>query len=92
MNKQELSINDLINSFIFLSGKKLLSLSHKFVLKIFREKRKTNKKYSYGQALKEASVLKKAGKMSMKKEPKVPAKKSGKKTAKKSMKCKKEYV
>uniref|UniRef100_A0A6C0DN83 Uncharacterized protein n=1 Tax=viral metagenome TaxID=1070528 RepID=A0A6C0DN83_9ZZZZ len=73
-------------------GKRKLTEWNKFVLKIFREKRKTNKKYSYGQALKEASVLKKAGKMSMKKEPKVPAKKSGKKTAKKSMKCKKEYV
>ena len=73
-------------------GKRKLSEWNKFVLKIFREHRKTNKKYQYGEALKEASALKKAGKMSMKKEPKVPAKKSGKKTAKKSMKCKKEYV
>lgn len=73
-------------------GKRKLTEWNKFVLKIFREHRKTNKKYSYGQALKEASALKKAGKMSMKKEPKAPAKKSGKKTAKKTMKCKKEYV
>ena len=73
-------------------GKRKLTEWNKFVLKIFREHRKTNKKYQYGEALKEASALKKAGKMSMKKEPKVPAKKSGKKTAKKSMKCKKEYV
>ena len=73
-------------------GKRKLTEWNKFVLKIFREHRKTNKKYQYGQALKEASALKKAGKMSMKKEPKVPAKKSGKKTAKKSIKCKKEYV
>ena len=75
-----------------VGGKRKLTEWNKFVLKIFREHRKTNKKYSYGEALKEASVLKKAGKMSMKKEPKAPAKKSGKKTAKKSMKCKKEYV
>jgi hypothetical protein len=73
-------------------GKRKLTEWNKFVLKIFREKRKTNKKYSYGQALKEASALKKAGKMSMKKEPKAPAKKSGKKSGKKTMKCKKEYV
>uniref|UniRef100_A0A6C0E809 Uncharacterized protein n=1 Tax=viral metagenome TaxID=1070528 RepID=A0A6C0E809_9ZZZZ len=73
-------------------GKRKLTEWNKFVLKIFRDHRKTNKKYSYGQALKEASALKKAGKMSMKKEPKAPAKKSGKKTAKKTMKCKKEYV
>jgi hypothetical protein len=73
-------------------GKRKLTEWNKFVLKIFREHRKTNKKYSYGEALKEASVLKKTGKMSMKKEPKAPAKKSGKKTAKKSMKCKKQYV
>jgi hypothetical protein len=77
-------------------GKRKLTEWNKFVLKIFREHRKTNKKYSYGEALKEASVLKKSGKMSMKKEPKMPAKKSGKKsgkkTAKKSMKCKREYV
>lgn len=73
-------------------GKRKLTEWNKFVLKIFREHRKTNKKYQYGEALKEASALKKAGKMSMKKEPKVPAKKSGKKTAKKSIKCKKEYV
>ena len=75
-----------------VGGKRKLTEWNKFVLKIFREHRKTNKKYSYGEALKEASVLKKAGKMSMKKEQKAPAKKSGKKTAKKSMKCKKEYV
>jgi hypothetical protein len=75
-----------------VGGKRKLTEWNKFVLKIFREHRKTNKKYSYGEALKEASVLKKAGKMSMKKEPKAPAKKSGKKTAKKTMKCKKEYV
>jgi len=77
-------------------GKRKLTEWNKFVLKIFREHRKTNKKYSYGEALKEASVLKKSGKMSMKKEPKMPVKKSGKKsgkkTAKKSMKCKREYV
>jgi hypothetical protein len=73
-------------------GKRKLTEWNKFVLKIFREHRKTNKKYQYGEALKEASALKKAGKMSMKKQPKAPAKKSGKKPAKKSMKCKKEYV
>ena len=79
-------------------GKRKLTEWNKFVLKIFHEHRKTNKKYQYGQALKEASALKKAGKMSMKKEPKVSAKKSSKKTksakksGKKSIKCKKEYV
>lgn len=79
-------------------GKRKLTEWNKFVLKIFREHRKTNKKYQYGQALKEASDLKKAGKMSMKKEPKVSAKTSSKKTktakksGKKSIKCRKEYV
>lgn len=79
-------------------GKRKLTEWNKFVLKIFREHRKTNKKYQYGQALKEASALKKAGKMSMKKEPKVSAKtpskktKSAKKSGKKSIKCRKEYV
>jgi hypothetical protein len=75
-----------------VGGKRKLSEWNKFVLRIFRENRKTNKKYSYGQALKEASILKKAGKMTMKKESNVPAKKSAKKSAKKTMKCKKEYV
>jgi len=84
--------NKQLNGEKTFGGKRKLTEWNKFVLKIFREKRKTNKKYSYGQALKEASALKKAGKMSMKKEPKAPAKKSGKKTAKKTMKCKKEYV
>ena len=84
--------NEQLNGVKVTGGKRKLTEWNKFVLKIFREKRKTNKKYSYGQALKEASALKKAGKMSMKKEPKAPAKKSGKKTAKKTMKCKKEYV
>ena len=85
-------VEEVPNGEKITGGKRKLTEWNKFVLKIFREHRKTNKKYQYGEALKEASALKKAGKMSMKKQPKVPAKKSGKKTAKKSMKCKKEYV
>lgn len=89
---------EIPNGVKMAGGKRKLTEWNKFVLKIFREHRKTNKKYQYGQALKEASALKKAGKMSMKKEPKVSAKTSSKKTktakksGKKSIKCKKEYV